>query len=70
MSKKIDTLSLKEATEVLRQAGLRTTETTIRDGLEQGVYPFGDCVKRGKNRVFHIYRRLLEQWIDERAMEA
>lgn len=43
----IETLNAVEATEILRNVGLRISPETVRDGIQQGVFPFGDCVMSG-----------------------
>ena len=40
----IRTLTAAEATERLRAEGIRISPETIRAGLQQKVFPFGDCV--------------------------
>lgn len=68
----IPTLTPKEAVDRLRELGMNTSETAIRDGIEQKIFPFGDCVvindgaKRG--RRFYIYEKLFDEWIAERNM--
>lgn len=62
----IPTVTLQEAASFLRARGLRTSATRVGDGIEQGVYPFGVCIKREGNRTFEIYERLLEEWAAER----
>lgn len=64
----IDALTAAEATEVLRACGLRISPETIREGIMQGVFDFGDCVKDGeKVKWCYIYRTRLNQWIEERS---
>lgn len=66
----IETITVTEATEVLRALGVSISVETVRRGLEQKVYPFGDYIatKEGKP-VYHIYRKLLDEWILERATD-
>lgn len=63
----IVTLSTRQAVEKLRAAGLSIGDNTLRDGLEQRVFPFG-CVIRTSSggRAVYIYDKLLEEWIQER----
>lgn len=65
----IDTLTLKECTELLRHNGLSVSQETLGAGIEQGVYPFAVCVKAKKSRVFQIYTSLLMKWIEERSVQ-
>lgn len=67
--KTIATMDLNECAAYLRDHGLRISHETLADGIEQGVYPFGVCVG-GKRRVFQIFTALLDQWIEERSVEA
>lgn len=63
----IETITVAEATEELRRLGLRISPDTIRDGLEQGKYPFGVHIKsRNGGNVYQIYTKLFRAWIDER----
>ena len=60
----IEALTAAEATEVLRNAGLRITPETIRDGIQKKVFPFGDCVmaEDGKKvKWCYIYKALLDR---------
>lgn len=66
----VETLNVATATEIMRAAGISMTADTLRAGLEQGIYPFGDCVKREKGPVYHIYKKLFDRWMNERAVEA
>ena len=65
----IKALTAQEATERLRVAGLRISAETVRDGIQQGVFPFGDCVMSGdKLKWCYIYANQLENWIQEREL--
>ena len=66
---RIVTLTLDEARVRLRDAGLGMDAHTIADGIEQGVFPFGLCIRTERGRVFKIFARQLKEWIDARAME-
>ena len=63
----IETMSLNEATEYLRQHGMRITNTTLAAGIEQGLYPFGLCIRGDVKPVYQIFVRLLDEWIERRA---
>ena len=63
----IRTLNLNEAVERLRESGMSIGAMVLGDGIEQGVFPFGVCIKRDK-RNFLIFEKLLDAWIAERAM--
>ena len=63
----IETLNAVEATEILRNVGLRISPETVRDGIQQGVFPFGDCVMSGGIVEWcYIYRNQLDRWIAEK----
>lgn len=63
----IKTLTPQAAAERLRAAGMRITPDTIRYGLQQGTFPFGDHIQRDGGPVYFVYEELLEKWITERA---
>lgn len=63
----IETMSLNEATEYLRQHGMRITNTTLGAGIQQGIYPFAICIQGGVKPVYQIFTRLLDEWIERRA---
>ena len=66
----IETLTVAEATEKLRALGLRISAETLRKGLEQGVFPFGEHIQgRTGGNCYFIYRRLFDAWVKERAAE-
>lgn len=66
----IETLSPQRAVEELRSMGMKINADTMRLGIEQGAYPFGLCIRtNGGAPVYQIYRKLFEQWIEDRATE-
>lgn len=68
MPLKIETMTPEEAAAAMRELGLRCSAEKIRDGIEQGKYPFGVCINMDR-REFEIYRALFDRWVKERAME-
>lgn len=64
---RIEILTPRDTAEYLRNRGMSTSEDTIRKGIDQGVFKFGDVVQTGKAPVYYIYRALLDKWADERA---
>lgn len=58
-------VTLLECADILREHGIRLSPTTICDGIEQGVYPFGRIkhVGRTGRRATEIYRKDLMDWI-------
>ncbi len=65
----IETLTPQEATDVLRQHGMKLSPDTLRCGLEQGVYPFGICIQCDRQPVYQIFSRLFYDWIAERTTQ-
>lgn len=67
----IETLNAREAAEILRGYGMRTKAETIRCGIEQGKFPFGEIViTQNGNKRCYIYKRLLDEWIKSRETKA
>ena len=63
----IEVLTAQEATERLRAEGLKISADTIRQGIQQGVFPFGDCiVVDGKIKWCYIYAAKLDAWIEDK----
>lgn len=62
----IETLTAQEATELLRSYGMKISLETMRNGLQQGVYPFGIYIQNEKSPVYQIFKKQLDQWIAER----
>lgn len=58
------TLTTDQAAGCLRYAGIKMSPVTLRDGIEQGKFPFGFVIDGG-SRVFVISRYKLEKWIEE-----
>lgn len=70
MPKEIKTLTPEEAVERLRERGMKISPETIRRGLEQGVFSFGDAIQTSDRSCrYLIYERLFTEWMAER-MEA
>ena len=63
------TMTPQGAAEYLRESGMSISPDTLRRGIEQGVYPFGLCIKTDGSAVYQIFKRLLDEWIAERAVE-
>ena len=58
------TLTPDEAVEIIRRAGVKIGTETLRDGIEQGVFPFGILIMQNK-RVFLISRKKLGEWLED-----
>lgn len=64
----IRTMTPAAAAQYLRERGMSTSADTLRAGIQQGVFPFGDCVALPSGgATYTIYQRLLDRWIEERA---
>ena len=64
--KRIETLTVDEAVEELRELGMSITPERLRAGIHQGVFPFGTAVQL-KHMTVEIYRVLFDKWKAERA---
>lgn len=65
----IETMTVEQTVEALREFGMRINAEKLRNGIRQGVYPFGDCVRMEKQDSFDIYAELFKSWAAERAAE-
>lgn len=67
----IETITPRRAAEILREYGMKTSAETIQLGLQQGVFPFGECIIQDQGgRTFYIYKTKLDEWIKEREAKA
>ncbi len=64
----LNTLTAQEATEILREMGMKISADVLRDGIGAGVFPFGMSykTKNGGLKVF-IFEEQLKHWVSERA---
>ena len=71
MKKIIPTMTVMELMDRMRSLGMRKSQQTVVDEIEQGIYPFAQAVRNGDSckRAVTIYTKLFEQWVDERAVE-
>ena len=65
---RIEVLTPDDATKFLRECGMKVGVETLRNGIRQGVYPFGICVEGGQHPVYQIFKKQLIEWAQERAM--
>ena len=56
------TLTVEQACGCLRYAGVKMSLVTLRNGIEQGKFPFGIMID-GESRIFIIFRHQLEEWV-------
>ena len=69
----VPTLNIHEAVLRFREYGISMSEVALSAGLEQGSFPFGTCItmkqEKGKDRrKFEIYEKLLNEYLDARAV--
>lgn len=62
----MEIMTAAEACEVLRANGMKLSPETIRLGLEQRRFPFGDCITSEKSVRCYVYKKKLDAWIAER----
>ena len=63
----ITQISAAEAVGLMRKRGLRINPETLREGMMDRRYPFGECFKTSNGSVrCLVYKSLLLQWLDER----
>lgn len=63
----ITQLDAAAAVELMRERGMRINPETLRDGLMDRRFPFGECFKTSNGHVRCIvYKSLLLRWLDER----
>nr|DAQ37197.1 MAG TPA: Pyocin activator protein PrtN [Caudoviricetes sp.] len=66
---RIATLTVQDAAQYLRDRGLSISPDTLRQGIKQGVYPFGIVIEMERSPVFQIFKKQLDAWIAERTVE-
>lgn len=66
---RIATLTVQDAAQYLRDRGLSISPDTLRQGIRQGVYPFGLVIELDKSPVYQIFKKQLDTWIAERTVE-
>lgn len=58
-------MTVADAVKVMRDAGIKSSPDRVMAGIEQGVYPWGDCIKL-RSPEYTVYRKMFEQWMKER----
>lgn len=66
---RIATLTVQDTAQYLRDRGLSISPDTLRQGIKQGVYPFGIVIEMERSPVFQIFKKQLDAWIAERTVE-
>ncbi len=62
---KTPTMSPEEVASILRSIGVHTSATRIREGINQGKYPFGIVINFA-TPAYEIYRKDFERWALEK----
>ncbi len=66
----LPTMTPEQAATRLRQLGMRTSPARIRQGIRDGVYPFGVCIRVSDRRIeYEIYTKQFEEWVAERIVD-
>lgn len=65
----VETLTIQQTAQIFRDVGIATTEEKIRNGIEQGLFPFGVIVRSDKGNVMsEIYTRQVYEYLKARAV--
>ena len=62
----VKTMTIDEAAKYLRENGFKISKETLSDGIQAEKLPFGVCIETGRSRVFMIFKRLVDKWLEER----
>lgn len=62
----VRTMTVQQAAKAMREAGISISDDRVRAGIEQGVYPWGDCVKM-RSPEYMVYCKLFDNWMKARA---
>ncbi len=49
---------------------MKISPTVVRNGIKQGVFPFGDAIESEKPGTFRffVYPKLLDEWMVEKGL--
>ena len=56
------TITTEQAASLMRAAGIQIETVTLRDGIEQGVFPFAVCIERSR-KVFIVFKKKFSEWL-------
>lgn len=63
----INVITAERAAEILKAHGYSTANgNKVKQGIAQGVFPFGVAVQMSKHCVYDIWEESLMNWISER----
>ena len=65
----VKTMSITEAADIMRQAGIRGSAERVKLGIQQGVYPWGECIQMENSPQCVVYAKLFFKWLKERGEE-
>lgn len=65
----VKTMSITEAADIMRQAGIRGSAERVKFGIQQGVYPWGECIQMQNSPQCVVYSKLFFKWLEERGEE-
>lgn len=58
-------MTVADTVKVMRDAGIKSSPDRVMAGIEQGVYPWGDCIKL-RSPEYTVYQKMFEHWMKER----
>jgi hypothetical protein len=59
----LNIITAEEATERLRAMGMRISPETLRNGIEQGRFTFGDVVRSNRDNIrCYVYEKKMMEW--------
>ena len=62
----VKTMTIDEAAKYLRGNGVKSAKERLSDGIQSEKLPGGVCSETGGSRVFMIFKRLVDRWLEER----
>ena len=65
----VKTMSITEAADIMRQAGIRGSAERVKFGIQQGVYKWGECIQMPNSPQCVVYAKLFYEWLKERGEE-
>lgn len=65
----VKTMTINEAADIMRQAGIRGSAERVKLGIQQGVYKWGDCIRMENSPQCVVYAKPFFEWLKERGEE-
>lgn len=66
---KKQTMTLEECLDAFRANLISISLQTLQTGIQEGKFPFADCIIPDKRAVYLIYRKPFYQWMKEHVDE-